>query len=173
LTTPDDSAVDRALLARRHTVRIVQRRTPSRAAMLSLVMAMSAAAVAFAAWRWWRPAPTVPIYQRTIKDVELSWKCEAGHSFTAPGQVADRLCATCDQPAYAVTSYECERHGVIEVAVRFASGDDVPRVSQLRVGRGIWFPATDAVRCPHCDAPMVRKQTNPLDTLGRGKKKGG
>ncbi|MEK7731297.1 MAG: hypothetical protein AAB363_05520 [Planctomycetota bacterium] len=174
LTPPEDSPVDRTHPARRHTVRIVQRRTPSRAAMLSLVMAISAAAVAFAAWRWWRPAPTVPVYQRTINDVELSWKCEAGHSFTASGQVADRPCAMCDQPAYAMTPYECPQHGRTEVAVRFTSGaDGAPRVSQFRVNQGTWFPATDPVRCPHCDVPMLRKLTDPLDAISRGKKKGG
>lgn len=137
-------------------------------------MAMSAAAVAFAAWRWWRPAPTVSVYQRTIHDVELNWRCEAGHSFIAPGQVADRPCAMCDQPAYAVTSYECANHGVVEVAVRFTfDADGATRVSKLRVGRGSWFPATDPVRCPYCDAPMIRKQTDPTDVVSRRKQKGG
>jgi hypothetical protein len=135
---------------------------------------MSAAAVAFAAWCWWQPAPTVPVYQRTINDVELNWKCEAGHSFTASGQVADRPCAMCDQPAYAVTSYECRQHGMTEVAVRFTEDPDgAPRVSQFRVNQGVWFPATDPVRCPQCDAPMIRKQADPLDATIRGKKKGG
>ena len=174
LTPPEDLPVDRSHPARRHTVRIVRRRTPSRAAMLSLILALSASAVAFAAWRWWRPAPTVPVYLRTINDVELSWKCEAGHSFTAPGKVADRLCASCDQPAYAVAFYECHQHGTTEVAVRFNTGaDGAPRVSQFRVHQGIWFPATDPVRCPQCDVSMVRKQTDPLDAISRGKKKGG
>lgn len=160
--------------ARRNTVRIVKRRRLSRTATISLVMAMSTAAVAFAAWRWWRPAPTVPVYRRTINDIELTWRCEAGHPFTAPGQVDDRPCAECDRPAYVVTSYVCERHGAVEVAVRFKSGDDgVPRASQFRVGRGTWFPATDPVRCPQCQAPMVRAQTDPLEALNRAKKKTG
>jgi len=149
----------------------VQRRTPSRAAMLSLVLAMSAAAVAFAAWRWWQPAPIDLVYQRTINDVELNWKCEAGHYFTASGQVADRPCAMCDQPAFPITFYECTQHGTTEVAVRFEAGPDgVPRRSQFRL-KGSWFPATDPVPCPHCNVPMVRKPTDPLDAISRGKKK--
>jgi hypothetical protein len=174
LTPPDDSPVDRPHPVRRHTVRIVQRRTPSRAAMLSLLMAMATAAVAFAVWRWWRPAPTVPVYQRTINDVELNWKCDAGHSFIAPGQVADRPCAMCDKPAYALASYECKQHGLFEVAVRFAAGPDgASRMSQFRVHQGAWSSAGDPVPCPHCGEPMLRKQVDPLDTPGRGKKRGG
>ncbi len=174
LTPPEDSPVDRTHPARRHTVRIVRRRTLSPTAALSIVTAMSAAAVAFAAWCWWQPAPTVPVYQRTINDVELSWKCEAGHSFTATGQVADRPCAMCDQPAYIVTQYECPQHSTIEVAVRFISdADGTPRVSQFRVNKGTWFPATDPVPCPHCGVPMHRKLTDPLDAINHSKKKGG
>lgn len=177
LTPPDDLPPVRrdSHSPRRHTVRIVKRRTPSRVAILSLMMAMSAAAIAFFAWRWWRPAAgRVAVYQRTISDIEMSWKCEVGHSFIAPGQVADRLCATCNQPAYVVAAYECARHGVFEVSVRYTTGDDgFPRISQRRVGHGNWVPAKDPVSCPHCQAPMVRKQTDPLDTLNRGKKKGG
>lgn len=174
LTPPDDPPVDRPHPARRHTVRIVRRRIPSRAALLSLLTAMAAAAVAFAAWRWWQPAPTVAVYQRTLSDVEMSWRCEAGHSFTASGQVADRPCAMCDQPAYPVIGYECKQHGPVEVAVRFTSGPDgAPRMSQLRVNHGAWFPASDPVRCPQCGAPMVPKPADPLDALNRSKKKGG
>ncbi len=140
--------------------------------MWSLVMAMSASAVAFAAWRWWSPAPTVPVYQRTINDVDLNWKCEAGHSFAAPGQVTDRLCASCDRPAFVVKQYECPQHGATEVAVRFTSdAEGVSRVSQFRVNQGTWYPAP--VRCPRCDKRMDPKQTDPLDAISHGKKKGG
>ena len=174
LTPTEDSPVDRTRSSRRHTVRIVRRRTPSRAAMFSLVMALSASAAAFAAWRWWRPAPAAPVYHRTINDVDLNWKCEAGHYFTASGQVADRPCAMCDQPAYVVTLFECPQHGAIEVAVRFTSGaDGASRASQFRVNRGFWFPASDPVPCPQCDVPMERKPVDPLDAVNRGKKKGG
>jgi len=174
LTPPEDLPVDRTHPARRHTVRIVRRRTLSPAAALSIVTAMSAAAVAFAAWCWWRPAPEVPFYQRTINDVILNWKCEAGHYFSASGQVAERLCASCDQPAFVVTPYECPQHGMTDVAVRFTTGDDgVSRVSQFRVNRGNWFPAADPVPCPHCHVPMVRKLADPLDAISRGKKKKG
>lgn len=143
--------------------------------MWSLLLAMSAAAVAFSAWLWWRPAPTVPVYyRRTINDVELNWKCEAGHSFVARGQVAERQCAMCDQPAFVVTLYECRQHGTTEVAVRYTAGaDSAPRVSQFRVNQGIWFPAADPVPCPHCGVPMVRKQADPLEAISRGKKKSG
>ncbi len=142
--------------------------------MWSLVLAMSISAVAFAVWRWWRPAPTVPVYQRTINDIEMSWKCEGGHTFSARGQVADRQCAMCDQPAFVVAAFECSKHGMTEVAARFTYGPDgAPRVSQFRVNQGNWFPAADPVPCPYCGVPMVRKQTDPLDAITRGKKKSG
>jgi len=143
--------------------------------MWSLLLAMSAAALAFTAWLWWRPAPTVPVYyRRTINDVELNWKCDAGHSFVARGQVADRPCAMCDQPAFVITPFECPKHGVTEVAARFTYGaDGAPRLSQYRVYQGDWFPAMDSVPCPHCSFPMVRKQTDLPDAVTRGKKKSG
>jgi len=142
--------------------------------MLSLVLALSASAVAFTAWRWWRPTPTVSAKIRSIKDVDLNWRCDAGHSFIAKGEAGDRQCGSCSQPAYAVTLFQCPQHGATEVAARFAAGaDGVPRVSQYRVHEGIWSPATESVRCPQCGAPMFRKQADPLDALSRGKKKGG
>ncbi len=172
--TPRDSLTARAEAPgtrRRRTVRIVRRRTPSRAAILSLLTAVSAAGVAFAAWRWWRPAPPVPFYERTIRDVELTWKCEAGHAFMAAGQVADRLCAMCDRPAHVFTLYECRQHGVAEVTVRFTEGPDGrPKVSHFRVKKE-WIEASDPVPCPQCNVPMTRKQADPLEAFNREKKK--
>jgi hypothetical protein len=154
---------ERSGIYRRPTVRIVKRRVLPRAALLSLGLAAAAAGVAFAAWRWWRPAPTGPVYRRSIEDVELTWKCEAGHPFTFPGRLTELPCTRCGQPAFPVTAYDCPEHGSFEVAVRFAidaSGN--ARVSHVRFQGGEWAPVADGPRCPKCGEQLVRKLTDPL-----------
>lgn len=165
---------DRPSAPRRPTVRIVERRTLSRNATLSLMLALAAATVAFAAWRWWRPEPAVAVYRRSISDVELSWRCEAGHTFSARGQTSDRPCAMCARPAYAVTAYECKTHGPIEVAVRFEADESGrSRVSHLRVHGGEWVPMETDPVCSKCDSPLTRETGDSFEPLTRGRKRGG
>lgn len=174
MTPRSEGPIDRVYPTRRPTVRIVQRRKLPRVAGLSLMMAIAAGAVAFAAWRWWRPVSSVPDVPQTVSRVNLTWKCEGNHTFTAQGQVEERLCAMCDKPAYAVTVYECKQHGGYDVAVRFepTSGGG-SRVSQIRRKGGEWTPAEAGLTCPKCDTPLVRRPTDPAEAALRGKKKSG
>ncbi len=126
--------------------------------------------VAFAAWRWWSAEPQAEVvYRRSIVDVDLTWKCVDGHTFTAAGQIEDRACAMCDQPAFPITIYECKLHGPYEVAVRFArTPDGSSYVSHIRLLSGDWVPAGEGLTCPRCGQPLTRSPTEPEP---RGKKR--
>ncbi|MGB2986677.1 MAG: hypothetical protein WBE26_12435 [Phycisphaerae bacterium] len=152
-----------------------------RAANVSLVAAAAAAVVLLAVWRLWRTEEVVQPYRQTLANVELEWKCAAGHSFRAAGHTFDtdgltkpRLCWTCDRAAYPVARYTCLDHGSYELAVRFAVGDDgVAKVSQVRWPGQSWVSAEEGLHCPKCNAPLVYTRKDPLQGIGRAKKKGG
>lgn len=158
---------------RRRTVRIVKHRTLPRAATVSLAITAATAVVMFVIWRTWRSENTVTVVQRTLADVELTWKCDAGHTFTAEGQVGSRECRVCREPAYPITTYECKVHGPIEVAARFSQEPSgAARVSDHRVHGGEWVSADIGVACPRCNAPLLPKRVDPLEGVARTKKKG-
>lgn len=169
---PSDPSGDRPHPLRKPSVRIVERRSISRAAQLSFVLTVAAAAVAFAAWRWWQPPPRVAAVSRAVTNVDLPWRCDAGHSFVAPGQEGDRLCASCAMPAYPIATYECKQHGTFEVAVQFkriAEGVFVP--SRWRLGKGEWVASEAELVCPRCHVPLTRRPADPAEAAVRIQKK--
>ncbi len=151
----------------RHTVRIIRRRGPSRAALVSLVSAFAAAAVLFAAWRIWRTDEVVVSYERTLADVVLDYRCEAEHAFKALGQPEAMSCPTCGRPAYPLTRYECRMHGTFEVAVRFGL-DELGRtsVSKLRLAGERGVDEKDGLTCPRCQRRLAPKREEDLSELG-------
>lgn len=171
---PSDSTGERTRPLRRPSVRIVERYSISRAAKVSIVMTAAAAAVAFAAWRWWQPPPPLTVARRSVSHVDLPWRCEAGHSFTAQGQTGDRLCASCAMPAYPVATYECKQHGPFEVAVKLKQVSDAVSVaSQWRLGKGDWVPVESDLHCPRCETVLVRRPADPGEAAVRAHKKPG
>lgn len=159
---------------RKPSVRIVEPRTIPRAAKLSIVMTAAAAAVAFAAWRWWQPPVTIAAAQRSVLDIDLPWRCDAGHSFVAKGQTADRLCSSCSEPAYPVTTYECKQHGPFEVFVKLKSvADGVSVASQWRLGKTDWVSSEGELICPRCHATLVRRHADSADAAVRLHKRPG
>ena len=157
----------------RRTVRIITRRGPSRAATISLVVAVAAAALLFFVWRIWQKEDDVSVYVRTIRDVELDWRCEGGHLFRSLGQVEPRPCWMCGETAYPVTQYHCSVHGSFEVDVRFAeNADGVATPEQLRLPGGGWVRADPGLKCPRCGKKLVRRQAeDPIAAIKRGKKR--
>ena len=158
---------------RRHTVRIIKRRRPPRAAILSLLVSASTAAVLFAGWRMWRDDQPVVIPSREVSDVVLTWKCKHGHSISARGRAGTRPCHSCDSPMYPVTVYECDAHGQVEVMVQFiedASGGF--RIAKRRVARGRWVEQESDLRCPRCGRPLTRRKADDLTALGEAAGKG-
>lgn len=159
----------------RRTVRIVKRRIPSRAAALSLAAVAATAVFSFAAWRWWRSDAIMPLPlpPPTLFDVDLDWRCSAGHTFNALGRTGSRQCPQCGGIAFAFAAYHCERHGTYEVQAEFArEADGRERAVKFKVQGGEWADAGDGPHCPRCGAVMVRKQ-DPLAGVIRGKRKGG
>ncbi len=158
---------------RRRTVRIITRRGPSRAATISLVVAVAVAALLFFVWRFWHKEDNVSVYVRTIRDVELDWRCDAGHLFRSLGQVEPRPCWMCGETAYPVTRYHCSAHGSFEVAVRFAEdAEGVAKPDQLRLPGRDWVGADPGLKCPRCSKALVRRQAqDPIAAIKRGKKR--
>lgn len=166
--TPTSSERRRSREGRRRTVRIVAQQSVYRTATISLLVASLAAILLFAAWRVWRQDRPTVAPQRTLRDVQLRWKCEGGHYFYESGQSEPRACPRCGRPAYPVETFECDKHGPFEVAVRFTKGPDGrAHVSELRLesgvgGKGEWVFAEDGLRCPRCGAILHRQELDPL-----------
>jgi hypothetical protein len=155
--------------APRRRVRIVTRRRPPRAAMASLVLAITAAVLLPVVWRFWKAEVVVSPPDTGIATKELEWKCDSGHYFRASGHsfndeglTAHRACWVCDRPAFPVTEVVCAVHGPVEVRVRLSAGDGAAtRISRLRLAGREWVSAEKGVRCARCSRPL-RYTRDPL-----------
>ncbi len=158
--------------SRRSTVRIVDRRSPSRTALISLLVTGAAAVLLIVVWRFWRTDVPASAVQRQIWEVTLDWRCEALHPFRDVGAVGARPCPRCGRPAYPIGTWSCEDHGDIEAAVRFQtdeSGQWTP--SEYRLDGTEWGEAVEVLRCPKCDSELRRKREDPLENLPRPRKR--
>ncbi len=173
MMSPVTSQPGRADRGRRRAVRIVRSPRASRTAIASLGLATVAAILLLIVWRSWRTDVVVGTPGGNPPEVEMRWKCDAGHVFFAAGQASSRECWTCGRPAYAVFDYHCKTHGVFEVAVLFsndASGRRVP--SRWRPAGRRWVETQENLRCPRCRHPLVYRR-DPLSDYLRRKKEGG
>ena len=104
-----------------HFVRIVRKRKLPPVAKLSLGAAAGVVVLVVLLWRLWHGNENTPVYERRPSEVEVDWRCGAGHRFSAALQLEPRRCweVTCTERAYPVARYRCPRHGVYEVAFRF------------------------------------------------------
>jgi len=153
--------------SRRHKVRIVKRRVIPRAAVLSLVLALGAAAITFSTWRMFRVPTPVESYTRSLKDLILPYICDRGHEFNAPGAVGAPPCPICGVPTQHVTSLICPVHGEQRVEVQFERGEDgIERIGRLRLPKGPWVTPEQGLRCPKCQAPLSRKAPDDLSGWG-------
>jgi len=157
---------DRPTPPRRRTVRIVKPRSGSRAGAISLA-AVIGAAVLFLIVRYsLRSEETVQPFVRTFSDLEVDWKCEAGHTFRAAGQVEPRRCWTCNAAAFPVRRAACPVHGETEIWVRFSvDADGTPRPSSYRTVGGEWTDAATPPICPKCKRDMQPVREDPLAKL--------
>ena len=77
-------------------------------------------------------------------------------------------------PAYPITTYECRQHGPFEVAVQLKRvADGVSVASQWRLAKGDWVSSESELRCPRCQAPLVRRPSDPAEAAVRMNKKPG
>jgi len=156
----------------RRTVRILKPKSASRTARLSLVTAVGVAIVTLALWRVWRHEDDVAPPGRRLIDVELTWRCEAGHTFQAAGQLLPRQCWICDRQAFPLIVMYCPTHGAFDVLVRFAPGtDNVPEVAQLKLVGYRWVDAAEGLTCPRCREKLIYKGPDPLARVTRQNKK--
>jgi hypothetical protein len=140
----------------------------------------AAALLLLLVWYLLRTEEVLETPQRTLNNVELKWKCAAGHVFYATGHSLDsggltapKTCVSCGQPAYPFAPYTCPVHGPFEVAVQFAvDKDGALDVSQVRLPGRDWLPKAQGLRCPRCDRPLVYVD-DPLEGVGAGKRRGG
>ena len=163
----------RANRRRQRKVRIVSPRSGSRAATVSIIVAGTSAILLLVVWRSWRSEDQVRPHQRALAEWETEWKCEAGHSFFAAGQVDPRSCWTCDEPAYPLAIYRCEIDGAYQVSVMLSengSGRAVPS-RWLLAGRR-WVEAEEALRCPRCGRRLLYSK-DPLEGFQRRQERGG
>jgi len=149
----------------RRTVRIVEKRTIPRAAYVSLAAAAASAALLFALWRALKSDDLEIPLARSIEDVQLEWRCEDGHIFTAPGAATPIPCPTCGKDAYPIAQFQCPVHGQFDVFFRFEKGPDGRLVpTEVKAVGGKWEPFTEHPRCPKCHRPMIRESVDPLAT---------
>ena len=144
-------------------VRIVRKKTGTRAALASLIVASLAAAALFGVWSFVDgPEPERP-YVRDFTEVQYTWSCSDGHRFRALGQVEPRLCPHCGKEAFVVDTYVCEKHGAIEVFVRFHPGcTSTNNAYDLKLPNRRWTPAQEGISCPKCTRKLSKARKDPL-----------
>jgi len=148
---------------RRRTVRIVKKwRIPS-AAYVSLAAAAAAAALLLVLWRAFQTEAVPPPLLRSVRDVQVQWRCEAGHTFYSLGDVTPRPCVKCGKDSYPVAKYRCPVHGTFDVAFEFEEQPD-GRVIPVRVRApdGPWEPFESGPHCSRCRREMTREDEDPL-----------
>jgi hypothetical protein len=152
-------------------VKVKDSRPQRRAALMSLLMAISAAFITLIAWWVWRHEEEVFAKQRDVTNVVVTWECPSGYRFQAPGACSPRPCPDTDEHAEIVLTYRCSEHGPVEVYARYRPGPDHRAVLALIRYRNSesWQPADRGVHCPICRRRMVtdRPDSTPPKTKGR------
>ena len=146
---------NRSQTRRQRTVKIVRQRPASRSALISLGLAGVAAVAVPLIWAVSREDPLPPLKRRTFENSTLDWRCDAGHTFAAPGRTGRRVCQYCDEMASPVTRYTCPIHGTKEVEVQFVKTEHgSSRIARFRLVGRDWVPSDQQLRCPQCDRPL-------------------
>lgn len=157
----------------RRTVRIVTPRSVHRVAILTMLGISGVALLCFLGFRALGKSETVvTASHRPFDEIFLSWRCEAGHSFRAAGQVGAGVCPKCNALAYPTEPFECKQHGSFAVAAKFeldALGE--AKVAQYRVATRDWLDALIGPTCPKCSEPLERRPRDPLVGIERPKRK--
>ena len=167
-----EAKADRRPRSRRRTVRIVEPRSTTRTATLSFLITVAAAVFLFVVWRFSQTEEVVLPALRGPGEVTLDWRCVAGHTFRAPGQVEPHPCVVCGRPAYPFGIWRCEDHGEFEVIARLQlDAEGVLRPLEFRIlPDGEWVPAREILKCPECGERLQRQLRDPLGDLPRRKK---
>jgi len=144
-------------------VTIVRDPAERRGAVITLLATAGIAVVVLAGWAIWKDEPPPVGVQRTIEDVEVTWRCENGHEFRAAGSMTPIECPTCGAPSDVFVHYRCPEHGELPALVRFrldSAGRQVP--DQVRLGDREWWGVTSSVQCPQCGRGVAVARDDPF-----------
>ncbi len=142
-----------------------------RTGLYSLALAGAVALVAWFAWWIWQDDSTPLAVQRPLEQMTVTWKCNYGDTYQAPGAPGPQPCAVCGEEAYIVNQYHCSEHGELDVQLRYLNaGSNESRRAEVRFAGGDWTPYTLGLRCPDCGRPVTPA---PASIFARGAEKKG
>lgn len=152
---------------RRRTVRIVKKWRIPRGAYVSLAAAAAAAALLLVLWRAFQTEELPPPHLRSARDIEVSWRCDAGHTRKSLGDVTPKPCWECDNDSYPVAKYRCPVHGTYDIAFQFREQSDGRIIPvEVRAPNGPWEPFEFGPHCSRCHREMTRETDDPLKNEG-------
>lgn len=147
-------------------IRVVNRERSRWSPLLTVWLPVAVIVAGVVFWRLTRTGePEVQAVQRPLSARTLTWICDSGHSFKAPGQISPRTCQTCKAPAFPTSDVECPTHGVLTVQLMFEAAPvdpGRPRYAQYRISSGSWTALKTSVTCPRCGAACRWLSVDPL-----------
>ncbi len=172
--SPHEANVPGAPRKRRRTVRIVEPRSATRSAVVSFLIMAAAAMFALVIWLSLHPTVEEGPVQRKLADVDLDWRCDAGHAWRLTGQIEPRVCPAkdCGRDMWPAARWSCENHHKIDVAVRLElDAMGLPRPVEFRLRGHDWVVASDSLVCPKCSKLLRQVVRDPLAVVKRRKKR--
>jgi len=152
---------------RRRTVRIVKKRRIPRAAYVSLAAAAASAALLLVLWQAFQTEEIPPPRLRSVKDVQVQWRCDSGHTLHALGDVTPQPCWQCGKDSHPTAKYRCPVHGTYDVAFQFRQHPDGRVIPvEVRTPDGDWEPFEGGPHCSRCRREMTRETEDPLKRSG-------
>lgn len=159
---------------RRRTVRIVESRSGTRTAVVSFLITAAAAMFALVIWLSLRPAVEEGPVRRVLTDVDLDWRCDAGHAWGMKGQIEPRVCQTkgCGRDMWPAARWACENHHKFDVAVRLElDGEGLPRPVEFRLRGHDWVVAGDPLVCPKCSKLLRQVVRDPYEVVKKRRRR--
>ena len=134
-----------------------------RASFYSVIIALAFGAAAFLGWKSWNGEDPPAVSKRNAADMELRWICELGHRDRKLGQAGVGRCRICGLDSFAVESYRCPQHGLVEVQGEFtAQADGSLIISSVRIDGGPWIADVEDLQCPHCGKHLRWQRADPM-----------
>jgi hypothetical protein len=135
------------------------------------MLAGAAALGVILVYRTWEAEEPRPVIQRTIRDMELDWRCEGGHVFRMHGQQDPTPCPICNRPSYPVAAFWCPEHGNILIAYKFRTlADGGTEIAAIQFPGRPWELHPDVMTCPRCNREMRMRSEDPLSSYDRSRK---
>lgn len=172
--SPHEANVAGAPRTRRRTVRIVESRSATRTAVVSFLITAAAAMFVLVIWLSLRPAVAEGPVQRKLREVDMDWRCDAGHAWRAKGQIGPRVCQTkdCGRDMWPAAPWSCENHHKVDVAVRLElDALERPRPVEFRIRGHDWVAAGDPLVCTKCSKLLREVVRDPLEPVKRRKRR--